>query len=58
MICYLGYGSEYEDTYELYNLETDFEEMNNLYVSEMAIASQMSAELLEALNVANFRIEG
>ena len=55
LIYYLGYGGEYEDAYELYNLENDLEEMNDLYTSETAIALQMKAELLEALNIANSR---
>ena len=53
LIHYLGYGGKYDDTYELYNLENDLEEMNDLYTSETAIASQMKTELLEALNKAN-----
>ena len=57
LIYYLGYGSEYEDAYELYNLETDIEEMNDLYTSETAVALQMKAELMEALNAANSRFE-
>ena len=57
LIRYLGYGGEYEDAYELYNLENDIEEMNDLYTSETTIASQMKTELLEALNVANSRLK-
>ena len=57
LIHYLGYGGEYEDAYELYNLENDLEEMNDLYTSETAIALQMKAELLEALNIANSRFK-
>ncbi|HUI88570.1 MAG TPA: hypothetical protein VLX61_07565 [Anaerolineales bacterium] len=53
-----GYPGNYEDGYELYNLEMDIEEMNDLYKSETAIASQMKAELLEALNAANSRLKG
>ncbi|HEY9153125.1 MAG TPA: sulfatase-like hydrolase/transferase [Anaerolineales bacterium] len=53
LIHYLGYGGEYEDAYELYNLERDIEEMNNLYASETAIALQMKAELLESLYIVN-----
>jgi hypothetical protein len=47
----------YDDAYELYNLENDIEEMNDLYTSETVIASQMKAELLEALTAANSRFK-
>jgi len=57
LIHYLGYTGKYENVYELYNLENDIEEMNNLYTSEAVIASQMRAELLEALNAANSRFK-
>jgi len=53
LIHYLGYGDDYDDTYELYNLENDLEEMNDLYTSEPAIAFQMKTELLEALSASN-----
>jgi len=53
----LGYPGAYEDDYELYNLETDIEEMNDLYASEPIIASQMRVELLEALNAANSKFK-
>ena len=57
MIHYLGYGGKYDNAYELYNLDNDIEEMNDLYTSETAIASQMKAALLEALNAANSRFK-
>jgi hypothetical protein len=57
LIRYLGYGGEYEDAHRLYNLETDIEEMNNLYASETGVAPQMKAELPEALNTANSRLK-
>ena len=57
LIYYLGYTGKYENVYELYNLENDIEEMNNLYTSEAVIASQMRTELLEALNAANSRFK-
>ena len=57
LIHYLGYGGKYDDAYELYNLEDDLEEMNDLYTSEAVIASQMKAELLGALNEANSRFK-
>jgi arylsulfatase A-like enzyme len=57
LIHYMGYGKGYADAYELYNLEDDLEEMNNLRTSEAVIASQMKAELLEALNEANSRFK-
>jgi len=58
LIYYLGYTGDYNDTYELYNLETDIEEMDNLYAKETTIASQMKAELLEALHTANSHFKG
>ena len=57
LIHYLGYRGKYDNAYELYNLDNDIEEMNDLYTSETVIASQMKAELLEALNAANFRFK-
>jgi len=57
LIHYLGYGEKYDDAYELYNLDNDIEEVNNLYASEAVIASKMKAELLEALNAANSRFK-
>jgi len=57
LIHYLGYGEKYDDAYELYNLENDIEEMNDLYTNETVIASQMKAELLGALNASNARFK-
>jgi len=53
LIYYLGYPEGYADAYELYNLETDIEEMDDLYTRETTIASQMKAEMLDALHTAN-----
>ena len=57
LIHYLGYGGKYGNAYELYNLDNDIEEMNDLSTNETVIASQMKAELLEALNASNSRFK-
>lgn len=51
MIYYTGYGAK--DEFELYNLDTDIEEMHNLVRSEPVIAAQMKKELLTRLQEAN-----
>ncbi len=59
LIHYMGYAgysnnpAQFNDAYELYNLEDDLEEMHDLYKSEPAIASQMRSELLDALEKSN-----
>ncbi len=62
LIHYLGYSGQigqenyppqFADAYELYNLEEDLEEMNDLYSKETTIATQMKSELLDALHRAN-----
>jgi hypothetical protein len=59
LIHYMGYSGhanypvQFGDAYELFNLEDDLEEMNDLYDSEPVIAAQMKSELLDALNVSN-----
>jgi len=53
LIHYMGYGQGFDDVYELYNLEDDREELNDLYASETVVASQMKTELLDALDKAN-----
>jgi hypothetical protein len=47
LIYYTGY--EPEDSFELYDLETDFEEINDLYPAQPAIARKMREELLDSL---------
>jgi hypothetical protein len=45
LIHYRGYDG-YDDVYELYHLRDDPEELDNLYTSHTAIASQLQQELL------------
>lgn len=52
LIHYLGYGKGYNDAYELYNLENDPEEMNDIHASDPA-AAQLKQELLDNLSKAN-----
>lgn len=47
LIYYTGY--EAEDSFELYDLETDIEEMNDLYPSLPAFGKKMKDELLEKI---------
>jgi arylsulfatase A-like enzyme len=51
LIYYTGY--ELEDTFELYDLNADIEELNDLYPAQPAIAGQMKEELLDSLCDAN-----
>ena len=44
LIHYFGYN-EYEDSYELYNLEQESEELQNLYELEPTIAAEMREEM-------------
>ncbi len=52
LIYYLGYAS-YPNRFELYNLNDDIDELEDLAEKESVIASQMKQELLDALSVAN-----
>jgi len=52
LIHYLGYAG-YEDSFELYNLQDDIEELNDLFNQDIVSASIMKDELLEALVSAN-----
>jgi arylsulfatase A-like enzyme len=47
LIYYTGY--EPEDTFELYDLEADIEEINDLYPAQPAIAKKLREELLDSL---------
>jgi len=47
LIYYTGY--EAEDTFELYNLDADIEEMTNLYPAQPIFAKAMKEELLDTL---------
>ena len=52
LIAYFGYP-DYDNVYELYNLEDDPEEMQNLASIEMDTFSQLKEEMLDALAEAN-----
>lgn len=52
LIHYLGYPG-YEDSFELYDLQADVEEMDDLFSKDAASASIMKEELLDALASAN-----
>lgn len=54
MIYYTGYDKD--DSFELYDLENDVEELTDLYPSQPAIASLMREELLAKLADANMRL--
>ena len=47
LIYYTGY--EPEDTFELYDLNEDIEELDDLYPAQPAVARQLREELLESL---------
>ena len=51
LIYYTGYESE--DSFELYDLEADVEEMQDLYPSKPSIVKQMKDELLETVSDVN-----
>ena len=54
LVCYIGYGEEH--LYELYDHETDLEEMNDLYPQQPAFAGTLREELLDELSKANRRL--
>jgi hypothetical protein len=51
LIYYTGY--EAEDTFELYDLNTDIEELDDLYPRDPAIAKMLREELLDSLSDAD-----
>jgi len=51
LIYYTGY--EPDDTFELYDLNADIEELDDLYLAQPAIARRMKEELLVSLLDAN-----
>jgi arylsulfatase A-like enzyme len=55
MIHYIGY--ERQDSFELYDLENDREELIDLYVQQPALAKSLREELLEALNTSNAKYQ-
>ncbi len=56
MIYYTGY--EKKDSFELYDLENDPEEMTDLYMTKPVIASAIRDELLARFNEANVKQKG
>jgi len=52
LITYLGYDNV-EQTYELYDLESDPEELTNLASKDLTILSEMKNEFYENLDRAN-----
>jgi arylsulfatase A-like enzyme len=52
LLFYNGY-SGHADSFELYHLEEDPYELQNLFSKDITIASHMKDELLEAINAAN-----
>jgi arylsulfatase A-like enzyme len=52
LIHYLGYPG-YDDSFELYDLQDDIEELNNLFNKDTVNSSLMKDELLDALTSAN-----
>jgi len=51
LVHYTGYGTD--DSFELYNLHEDMEELNNLYSQNPAIAKSLREELLDSLSDAD-----
>ena len=51
LIYYTGY--EAEDSFELYDLDADLEELNDLYPQQPSFAAQLKDELLDSLSDAN-----
>jgi arylsulfatase A-like enzyme len=56
LVHYLGYEN-YDDIYEMYDLNNDPEELNNIYFSQKSIASDLKALLSEQLIKVNSRYE-
>jgi arylsulfatase A-like enzyme len=55
LIYYLGYPG-YEDSFELYDLQDDIEELRDLFTRDILSASMMKEELLEALATADYAL--
>jgi len=53
MIYYSGY--ELKDTFELYDMENDLEEMNDLYLDGGSLSKSLAEELLDKLQTVNQR---
>jgi len=56
LVHYLGY-KEYDDIYEMYDLNDDPEELNNIYSSRKSVASDLQALLNEQLIKVNRRFK-
>ncbi|HSL29567.1 MAG TPA: sulfatase, partial [Anaerolineales bacterium] len=56
LFFFTGYR-DHPDAFELYNLEEDPDELNDLYNSDISIASEMKEELLAAVYAANRSFE-
>jgi len=52
LFFFTGYG-DHPDVFELYNLQEDPDELQDLFSKDITTASQMKDELLEAINTAN-----
>jgi arylsulfatase A-like enzyme len=53
LIAYLGYGEKMDRQFELYNLESDPDELNNLSAKDTGTLSLMKDELFAYLDAAN-----
>lgn len=49
LIYYTGYP-DYPDQFELYDLQADPEEMNNLYREDLPVAQELKAQLVDRIN--------
>ncbi len=56
LIYYFGY-SRAPNKFELYDLQDDIEELDNLFVKDPAVGSALKAELLDALDASNRSIK-
>jgi len=54
MIYYTGYDAE--DSFELYDLENDYEELKDLYPDQPSFSKAMQDELLEKLDSVNAKV--
>jgi hypothetical protein len=52
LLLYTGYPG-HDDQYELYHLDEDPDELQNLFSKDITMASRMKNELLEAIDAAN-----
>ena len=52
LLLYTGYPG-HDDRFELYHLDEDPDELQNLFSKDITTASHMKDELLESINAAN-----